>query len=108
MVGATIPRVQRSETLGYEPLASLGHSTLQVVPVAVFTTDFHRIMHGFSQNYVLRYGEAGDYQPFRGCAAVTRGVFGFSEYKSFLKKEKACRVIATRHAYYIIMKNLLC
>ncbi|MBS7375336.1 MAG: hypothetical protein KIG52_05245, partial [Muribaculaceae bacterium] len=82
------PRVTLRSTPGYEPLAPLGHSTFQVVQVAVFTTDFHRIMHGFSQNYVLRYGEAGDYQPRRGCVGGCAGCAGFSGYKSFLKKEK--------------------
>ena len=31
MVGVMIPRVTLRSTLGYEPLASLGHSTFQVV-----------------------------------------------------------------------------
>ena len=31
MVGVTIPRVSLRSTPGYEPLASLGHSTFQVV-----------------------------------------------------------------------------
>ena len=31
MWGGTIPRVTLRSTLGYEPLASLGHSTFQVV-----------------------------------------------------------------------------
>ena len=31
MVGVIIPRVTLRYTLGYEPLAALGHSTFQVV-----------------------------------------------------------------------------
>ena len=40
MVGVMIPRVTLRFTLGYEPLASLGHSTFQVVLRWGFYTDF--------------------------------------------------------------------
>ena len=40
MVGVMIPRVTLRSTLGYEPLASLGHSTFQVVLRWGFHTDF--------------------------------------------------------------------
>ena len=49
MWGVTIPRVSLRYTPGYEPLASLGRSTFQVVLRCGFTTDFHGIGHGFSQ-----------------------------------------------------------
>ena len=40
MVVVTIPRVSLHYTPGYEPLASLGHSTFQVVLRWGFYTDF--------------------------------------------------------------------
>ena len=39
-MGDMIPRVSLRSTLGYEPLASLGHSTFQVVLRWGFHTDF--------------------------------------------------------------------
>ena len=53
MVGVIIPRVTLCSTLGYEPLAALGHSTFQVVLLRR-----------------LRVIKRGDYQPLRRCVAV--------------------------------------
>ena len=50
MWGVTIPRVSLRYTPGYEPLASLGHSTFQVVLRVVLTQIFTELstdFHGF-------------------------------------------------------------
>ena len=50
LVGVTIPRVSLRSTLGYEPLAPLGHSTFQVVLRVVLTQIFTELstdFHGF-------------------------------------------------------------
>ena len=46
-----IPGVSLRYTPGYEPLASLGRSTFQVVlrVAGGFNTDLHGFMHGFPQ-----------------------------------------------------------
>ena len=50
LVGVMIPRVTLRSTPGYEPLASLGHSTFQVVLRVVLTQIFTELstdFHGF-------------------------------------------------------------
>ena len=46
MWGGMIPRVSLRFTLGYEPLASLGHSTFQVVLAVWFYHVFSRMLCG--------------------------------------------------------------
>ena len=45
-MGDMIPRVSLRSTLGYEPLASLGHSTFQVVLAVWFCHGFSRMLCG--------------------------------------------------------------
>ena len=62
MVGVTIPRVERSATLGYEPLAPLGHSTFQVALSVVLPRIFTDRVCGFLPRIFTELGT--DYHRF--------------------------------------------
>ena len=78
MVGVTIPRVTLRSTLGYEPLAPLGHSTFQVALPVVLPRIFTARVCGFLPRIFTELG-TDFHRFFRGCGMFKMVTISLSE-----------------------------